>query len=129
MRKIQVSLGLMMLAGVVVIGCGETQTPPAASVSPATMPSATATPLPPTMPATMPAAKTPPPPVSPATHMLTADEPYFATEPAAGAKPDGMLKAGSKVLLVIPGAQYSQITTDTGLSVYLLTDGLKALGK
>jgi hypothetical protein len=71
----------------------------------------------------------PPPDAKYLTHVLTKDEPYFASEPTPGAPPSGTLKAGVKVLVVIPGALYSQITSDTGISAFTVTDGLKPLGK
>ena len=71
----------------------------------------------------------PPPRPSTPTHVLTADEPYFSEPPAPGAKPAGTLKAGTKVLLVIPGATYSQVTTAEGMTVYTITDGLKPVGE
>ncbi len=38
------------------------------------------------------------------THTLSADSPYFKSMPAKDAKPDGTWKAGTKVLVMIPGA-------------------------
>jgi hypothetical protein len=70
-----------------------------------------------------------PPPAKDLTHELAMDEPYFLDEPKAGEKPAGMLKKGSKVLVMIPGAEYSQVTTDTGISAYTPTEGLNPLGK
>jgi len=86
-------------------------------------------------PATMPVAPANPPPVAAApaakdmTHVLAKDEPYFTTEPTASASPAGMLKEGAKVLVIVPGAQYSQVVTDKGISAYTPTDGLKPIGK
>jgi len=40
-----------------------------------------------------------------------------------------MLKEGAKVLVIVPGAQYSQVVTDKGISAYTPTDGLKPIGK
>lgn len=89
-----------------------------------------------TMPAmTMPAMTMPAMPAMPAvvpdkdmTHTLTKDQPYFTSEPSGpAAAPAGTLPAGSKVLLVIPGATYSQVTTSSGMSVYTMTDGLKSI--
>ena len=71
----------------------------------------------------------PPPAAKDLTHVLTKDEPFFASEPTPGAAPSGTLKSGSKVLVLIPGAEYSQVITDTGVSAYTFTDGLKPLGK
>jgi len=63
------------------------------------------------------------------THVLTKDEPYFTNDPGVSSTPAGSLKEGTKVLMVVPGAQYSQVITDTGLHVYTITDGLKPIGK
>ncbi|HEX4794671.1 MAG TPA: hypothetical protein VH370_12800 [Humisphaera sp.] len=71
-----------------------------------------------------------PPAAKDLTHTLAKDEPYFTSEPSGpGAAPAGMLKSGTKVLMVIPGAMYSQVITDTGMSAYTMTDGLQPLGK
>jgi len=64
------------------------------------------------------------------THSLEKDQPYFTTEPtSAAATPAGTLPTGSKVLVIIPGAPYSQVVTDKGISAYTATDGLKPLGR
>ena len=83
----------------------------------------------------MPVASANPPPVAAAplakdmTHVLEKDEPYYTTEPAASTTPTGTLAAGSKVLVIVPGAPYSQVVTDKGISAYTVTDGLKPIGK
>ena len=98
-------------------------------------PSATTMPAPETNmkaagPATMPVPSAAAPAAKDMTHVLTKDEPYFTAEPSsATATPAGTLKAGSKVLVIIPGAPYSQVVTDAGVSAYTMTDGLKPLGK
>ena len=121
MRKAQISMGLLILAGVAVGGCTAPtfQRRRHAVANDDAAPPPMAAPAAPTV--TPPAAKD-------LTHVLTKDEPFFASEPAAGAPPAGTLKAGSKVLMVIPGAMYSQVITDTGMSAYTLTDGLKPWG-
>jgi hypothetical protein len=84
-------------------------------------------------PTTMAVPEVTPPPGAPAakdlTHSITKDQPYYSSMPAAGATPAGTLKAGSKVLVLIPGADYSQVITDMGVTAYTSTDGLKPLGK
>jgi len=86
-------------------------------------------------PTTMSVAAANPPPVAAApaakdmTHVLEKDEPYYTTEPTASATPAGTLATGSKVLVIVPGAPYSQVVTDKGISAYTVTDGLKPLGK
>ena len=86
----------------------------------------------PVAPATPPVVPTTPTPAAPAkvmTHELTKDQPYFTDMPTASSTPAGTLKAGAKVLLLIPGADYSQVETDMGITYYTPTDGLKPLGK
>jgi len=63
------------------------------------------------------------------THSITKDQPYFTAMPGPGVAPAGTLKAGSKVLVIVPQVPYSQAITDTGISVYTATDGLQPLGK
>ena len=63
------------------------------------------------------------------THVIAKDEPYYASMPSAGDKPAGTLKAGTKALLVVPGAMYSKVTTDAGTTVYTMTDGLEPIAK
>ena len=63
------------------------------------------------------------------THVLAKDEPYFTDSPGPSATPAGTLAAGSKVLVMVPGAEYTQVVTDKGVSAYTPTDGLKPIGK
>jgi hypothetical protein len=70
-----------------------------------------------------------PPAAKDMTHVLEKDQPYFTTAPTASATPAGTLPTGSKVLVMSPGAPYSQVVTDKGISAYTATDGLKPLGK
>jgi hypothetical protein len=116
------------------VGCHNTpsDTPttmpaPAANMStggPTTMPIA------PALPTVVPATPTPPAPAKVMTHELTKDQPFFVDMPTGPNPPSqGLLRAGSKVLLLIPGAEYSQIETDMGITYFTPTDGLKPLGK
>ena len=112
MRRSKFTAGFIVLSGLAVGGCTSSSAPPT------------------TMPTTMPSMAMTPPAAKDLTHALTKDEPYFTSEPTTpSAAPAGTLKAGSKVLVVIPGAMYSQVITDTGMSAYTLTDGLQPLGK
>jgi hypothetical protein len=61
-----------------------------------------------------------------ATHVLSKDQPYFKTMPAEGAKPAGMLKAGTKMLLLIPGSM-AQVETTSGQTVYTPIDGVELI--
>ena len=72
---------------------------------------------------------TAPPAAKDLTHMLTKDEPFYLNEPGANPQPVGTLKAGTKVLVLIPGATFSQVITDKGISAYVPTDGLSPVGK
>jgi hypothetical protein len=63
------------------------------------------------------------------THVLASDEPYYAMSPAQGKPADGTLKAGTKVLVVMPRGSHSQVMTADGKRVYTNTAGLKAVGK
>lgn len=62
------------------------------------------------------------------THKVAVEQPYFTKMPMAGAKPAGTLKAGTKVMMVIPGAN-SQVETADGMLVYTPRDGLELLVK
>ena len=122
-----------MLGGMALVGCQTpaTSTPTTmavtggqgAPVGPATMPVPSANQTEITLPSG------PPPAAKDLTHVLSKDEPFFLNEPTADSKPVGMLKAGDKVLVVIPGATYSQVITSKGVSAYTVTDGLMPLGK
>jgi hypothetical protein len=126
MRSIQASFGILLVgSALVAAGCGSKSAPPAESM-PATMPAAT---MPAMVMPTPTVAMVKPPADKDLTHVLTKDEPYFSDMPSAGATPAGTLKEGSKVLVLIPGTDYSQVTTDKGVSAYTATDGLKPLGK
>ena len=134
--------GLLLIGAVMAAGCHHDNpnsgSPPPAADAPTTMPTPSGNmlmPGPTTMPVpsakqttvTLPSA--PAPAEKDLTHVLTKDEPFFVNEPATTATPAATLKEGSKVLVVIPGAQYSQVITDTGLTGYTMTQGLKPLGK
>ena len=62
------------------------------------------------------------------THVLTQDEAYYATSPAQAKKPDGTLKAGTKVVLLMPRGSYAQVMTGDGKRVYTSTAALKPVG-
>jgi hypothetical protein len=108
------------------VGCMHA-TPESTPAAPTTMPT--------TAPTTMEAAPVvmTPLPGAPAakdmTHSITADQPYFTSAPGAGVAPAGTLKAGSKVLVMVPDVPYSQVVTDMGIHAWTATEGLKPLGK
>ena len=120
MKKLMVVFGMGALGA---MGCKSMTSTPATTMPAPTTMAATMTMTPPTtMPAAAPAAKD-------MTHVLEKEQPYFTSEPGPSATPAGMLAMGSKVLVIIPGAPYSQVMTDKGISAYTATDGLKPLGK
>jgi PAB1-binding protein PBP1 len=131
MNVMKTSAALVLMSGLVSAGCksntSETaKVPPAPMKSPATQPVAmtpTAKPTP-----TMPAMATTPVPEKDLTHVLSKDEPYYASSPAQGKPADGTLKAGTKVLVMMPRGSYSQVVTADGKKVYTSTSGLKPVG-
>lgn len=107
------------------VGCHTASSEPA---QPTTMPAPEAN-MKSTGPATMPVPSAMMPAEKDMTHVLAKDEPYFTSEPTAASLPAGTLKQGSKVLLLVPGAEYSKVLTDKGVNAYTATDGLQPLGK
>ena len=118
-----------LFVGVVCVGCakdekkeGDTAT---IKTTTTTMSSPTTKPAP-TVTASAPAAT----PVADKdmTHVLTKDEPYYTTSPAQAKPPDGTLKAGTKVVVLMPRGSYSQVMTGDGKRVYTSTAALKPVG-
>ena len=62
------------------------------------------------------------------THVLAKDEAYFSSAPMSGRKPDGTLKAGTRVVVMMPRGSYSQVMTADGKRVYTTTAALKPVG-
>jgi hypothetical protein len=123
-----------LLTGVACVGCAKdekkdpepamkTTTSTPTMASPTTKPAATATAK-----ATTPAAPTMAVPDKDMTHVLTKDEPYYALSPAQAKAPDGTLKAGTKVVVLMPRGSYSQVMTGDGKRVYTSTAALKPVG-
>ncbi|HWE00931.1 MAG TPA: hypothetical protein VG326_00875 [Tepidisphaeraceae bacterium] len=136
MQKINSSLALIALGLFAVGGCHKAGDSPTVEPTTMTAPPTNGMPAGPTTMAVPPANQTEvalpaakPPAAKDLTHVLTKDEPYYLNEPGANPTAVGTLKAGSKVLVLIPGSPYSQVLTDTGISAYIMTDGLKPLGK
>jgi hypothetical protein len=111
-------------------GCKSGATPPPtetpAAVTPATQPSMVM-PNQGKMPA--PPSTLEKPAASSMTHMLTKEEPYYASMPGADAKAIGVLKSGTKVLVMVPGDMYSKVLTEDGATVYVGTEGLEPISK
>ena len=63
------------------------------------------------------------------THVLAKDEAYYAGSPAQGRPPEGTLKSGTKVVVLMPRGSYSQVMTADGKRVFTSTAGLKPIGK
>ena len=142
MRSLKTSAAALIFAAAMTAGCHHDNpnsgSPPPAADAPTTMPTPmgnmsmpgpTTMPVPSANQTTVVLPSAPAPAEKDLTHVLTKDEPFFINEPAAAATPAATLKEGSKVLVVIPGAQYSQVITDKGLTGYTMTEGLKPLGK
>jgi hypothetical protein len=117
-----------LLAGAVCVGCAKDEkkdtsmtmkTSSAATVSPTTQPAS------PTNTAAAPAMMVPDKDM---THVLTQDEAYYSTSPAQARKPDGTLKAGTKVVLLMPRGSYAQVMTADGKRVYTSLGALKPMG-
>lgn len=71
-------------------------------------------------------AKAAPMPPKAMTHVVTKDVPFYAS-PRATSSPLGTIKGGSKVLLVIPGADFAQVETADGATGYVMTDAVESL--
>jgi hypothetical protein len=144
MKMTKASAGVVLLAGFLSAGCQTdsstrtTKTSRSAMTSPATQPSSSITTTTTKAPAPRP---TPPSPTPPAaataatpvpekdlTHVVSEDSPYYASSPAQGRPADGTLKAGTKVLVMMPRGSYSQVVTADGKRVYTTTSGLKPIG-
>lgn len=60
------------------------------------------------------------------THEVMSEQPYFMSMPAAPtAKGDGMMPAGSKVLVMVPGSTYSKVMMSNGKVGYMMTKYLE----
>lgn len=124
---------IVMITGAALVGCHSSSSGPTTmsvpetnmqSAGPTTMPVPSANQTEVALPSTT------PPAAKDLTHVLTKDEPLFINEPdSSSSKPVTTLKEGTKMLVVIPGATYSQVITDRGITGYTMTDGLKPLGK
>jgi hypothetical protein len=144
MIKASAGVGVALLAGFLSAGCqndssATTKTTTATMSSPATRPTASMTPTTTMKKASAPA---PAPAVAPAvavtgmtpvpekdlTHVVSEDSPYYASSPAQGKPADGTLKAGTKVLVMMPRGAFSQVVTADGKRVYTTTSGLKPIG-
>jgi hypothetical protein len=113
------------LLGAAICGCAkdektDTATTMKASPTPATQPAMTVS-----TPSAAPAVTVPDKDM---THVLTKDEAYYATSPAQARSPDGTLKAGTKVVLLMPRGSYSQVMTADGKRAYVSTASLKPVG-
>lgn len=64
-----------------------------------------------------------------ATHVLKTDSPFYASMPSTGDKPEGTWKAGTPLLVMVPGAPYSQVKTASGTEAYVPTMNLKSVAK
>lgn len=123
-----------VLTGVVCGGCAKsgkeaessTMKPTGTMTSPATQPLSAATTSTPTT--STPTASATAVPDKDMTHVLTKEEAYYTTSPAQARKPDGTLKAGTKVVVLMPRGSYSQVMTADGKRIYTSTAALKPVG-
>jgi hypothetical protein len=132
-------------ASIMLAGC-QTSPSPSAPATPTTVPVAQSPVTPPASPPPSPAQPAPPPtpqiavqgtqpppvastlpPLKDMTHSFTKDTPYFASKPAKGAAPDGTFKAGTKVIVLIPGAPYCKVLSQDGVTAYASIDDLEPL--
>jgi hypothetical protein len=137
-KMTKASAGAVLLAGVFSAGCqtdssATTTTRTGAPMSaPATQPSSSSMTTTSTMtkaPApAAPVTATTPVPEKDLTHVVSEDSPYYASSPAQGRPADGTLKAGTRVLVMMPRGAYSQVVTADGKRVYTTTSGLKPIG-
>jgi hypothetical protein len=135
MQKLRMSLGLIVLGAVAIGGCHKSEDSGAMSPTTMTAPPTNGVTSPTTLPVppagqteiALPAVK--PPATKDLTHVLIKDEPFYLNEPGATPVAVGTLKTGAKVLVLIPGFPYSQVMTETGITAYVMTEGLKPLGK
>jgi hypothetical protein len=141
MKLIKATTAMGLVVAAAAVGCkSSTSEPSTASAkstpAPAAQPTApTETTMAPVKTASAPTAAAPTPAIAaPAlaekdmTHVLAKDEGYFSTTPTAGKKPDGTLKAGTKVVVMMPRGPYSQVMTADGKRVYTTTAALKPVG-
>jgi hypothetical protein len=149
MNVMKASAGVVLMAGLLSAGCQNDSSASARASKPMTSPPPAESSVTMRMTKTPPAANTPAPPrtAAPApapaptvaetttpvpekdlTHVLSQDEPYYASSPAQGRPADGTLKAGTKVLVMMPRGSYSQVVTADGKRVYTSTAGLKPIG-
>jgi hypothetical protein len=110
--------GACALAG---LGCGKDEKPAMKKSEPMAAPT--------TMPAMKASAAAPALKESDMTHTVMADCPMFASMPMdASAKSMAMCKAGEKVVVMMPGKKYSQVTTMSGARGFIPTSSLKPIG-
>jgi hypothetical protein len=58
-------------------------------------------------------------------HVIMLDTPVYSGPPSQGMPPVGVVKAGTKVLSMVPGAQYTQCQIAGGKTVYIKTTMLQ----
>ena len=133
-NMMKTSAAVALLSGAVLAGCESNKSETAKALpsdmkAPATQPAVTTmTPAKSATPAS-PAPAVTPVPEKDLTHVVSTDSPYYASSPAQGRPADGTLKAGTKVLVMMPRGPYSQVVTADGRRVYTTTAGLKPVGQ
>ena len=124
------TLALTLAAAAAVTGCASKSESPSSDASPGTMETTGTAGTPSTMTPTTPAPAAAEAAIAEKdmTHVVSKDESYFGSMPMAGKKPDGTLKAGTKVVVLMPRGGYSQVMTADGKRVYTTTAALKPVG-
>jgi hypothetical protein len=77
--------------------------------------------------AVVPAANVVRPPPNRFTHELVADEPYYFDRPEHGPEPDGVLPAGTKVVLLVQDNGSCRVVSGSGLYVRVRRASLREL--
>jgi hypothetical protein len=67
------------------------------------------------------------PPPNHFTHEVTVDEPYRFDRPKESPEPDGVLRAGTRVLLVVDGPDRCRVADATGIYVEVSRGSLREL--
>lgn len=132
MKHMTTTTALAFTLAAAVTGCASKSESPSTDASPGTMETTgttgtTTTTITPTTPAPAAATETAIAEKD-MTHVVSKDESYFGSMPMAGKKPDGTLKAGTKVVVLMPRGGYSQVMTADGKRVYMTTAALKPVG-
>jgi hypothetical protein len=62
-----------------------------------------------------------------ATHTVASEQPYYKSGPTQATPSAGLLKAGTQVKLLVPGATYSKVEISGRAAVYTSTEALQPI--